>query len=555
MISLTSSGSYLVEYRSTDQAGNREELQSVTVEIDKNRAPQAFFNPSPSGRNAALLESGAAVVAVSSQYDGLHTPQAMLDYSAEPWYPWATTGLNNQWVRFSLAGGQTYLIDRIQIMPRIDYADQRVKDFEIAVSLDDKEYTTVLRATTANNGTLQEFLLQKPVLAKYVKYSPLSRHGAATVISTQQLKVMSGQEGGATVTFQNLSTDPDDDISSWSWDFGDGTTSTEKAPTHTFPGPGEYTVKLTATDATGKTGSFSLKQTVYAPAEPSFSHTPEVPNEAQAVTFTDTTAVPGGGKVVKRVWDFKDGTAKVTGKTNDMTVSHTFADNGSYTVTLEATDDRGLVTQAVKTITVNNLNPTIGAMANQWAANGQRVAFSPAISDPGRDRYTCQWDFGDGTTSTSCAFSHTYPNVADGAPDVTYTATLTVTDKDGGTAQASIKVTAYAPYLHPGTAISANDLFYTRHCTAPNVRKVEFSYDGTNQFILKTPATITSTAKADGLILPLTGICWLAARTTCTRSTLRRERRFKPRLTAARCITWPSTRAERRFGRAAFQAF
>lgn len=38
---------------------------------------------------------------------------------------------------------------------------------------------------------------------------------------------------------------------SWSWTFGDGQTSTEQNPEHTYPNPGTYTVSLTVTDATG----------------------------------------------------------------------------------------------------------------------------------------------------------------------------------------------------------------------------------------------------------------------------------------------------------------
>ncbi len=38
---------------------------------------------------------------------------------------------------------------------------------------------------------------------------------------------------------------------SWKWNFGDGKSSTEKSPTHTYSAAGTYTVKLTATNAAG----------------------------------------------------------------------------------------------------------------------------------------------------------------------------------------------------------------------------------------------------------------------------------------------------------------
>jgi PKD repeat protein len=56
---------------------------------------------------------------------------------------------------------------------------------------------------------------------------------------------------GLTVTFTDLSYDPDGYIASWLWDFGDGTTSTTQNPVHTYAVDGTYTVSLTVTDNEG----------------------------------------------------------------------------------------------------------------------------------------------------------------------------------------------------------------------------------------------------------------------------------------------------------------
>jgi PKD repeat protein len=54
---------------------------------------------------------------------------------------------------------------------------------------------------------------------------------------------------------------------SWAWDFGDGNTSTERNPQHTYIGleqPAEYTVMLTSTDASGVQSTAS--KTIQVPA-------------------------------------------------------------------------------------------------------------------------------------------------------------------------------------------------------------------------------------------------------------------------------------------------
>ncbi|MBD1584137.1 S8 family serine peptidase [Pseudoalteromonas sp. S16_S37] len=63
-------------------------------------------------------------------------------------------------------------------------------------------------------------------------------------------------------TFTDTSTDANNDIVSWAWDFGDGSTSTEQNPSHTFAAAGTYTVSLTVTDETGLANTTTQAVTV-----------------------------------------------------------------------------------------------------------------------------------------------------------------------------------------------------------------------------------------------------------------------------------------------------
>jgi PKD repeat protein len=58
-------------------------------------------------------------------------------------------------------------------------------------------------------------------------------------------------EGGLTCTFEDRSKDDDGTIVSWQWSFGDGASSDERNPVHTYAAPGRYDVLLTVTDDAG----------------------------------------------------------------------------------------------------------------------------------------------------------------------------------------------------------------------------------------------------------------------------------------------------------------
>ena len=64
-------------------------------------------------------------------------------------------------------------------------------------------------------------------------------------------------QAGEVVSFTDRSYDPDGSIVSWCWDFGDGTTSSDRNPTHVYTSPGTYTVTLTVRDDRGAERSMS----------------------------------------------------------------------------------------------------------------------------------------------------------------------------------------------------------------------------------------------------------------------------------------------------------
>jgi PKD repeat protein len=77
------------------------------------------------------------------------------------------------------------------------------------------------------------------------------------VVTTNELPVADAGDAyasteGTPITFDgSRSTDPDGSITAWLWQFGDGETSADESPTHSYSSEGRYTVTLTVTDNTG----------------------------------------------------------------------------------------------------------------------------------------------------------------------------------------------------------------------------------------------------------------------------------------------------------------
>lgn len=134
-------------------------------------------------------------------------------------------------------------------------------------------------------------------------------------------------------------------------------------------------------------------------------------------------------------WHFSDGTADVTGKV----VSHTFADNGTYSVTLMVTDAFGWQRTTTKTVTINNLNPSAVFSPPSSGVEGTpyTLSLTEAIDPSGADvaaGLTYAFDCGGGTYSAAQTFASFNCTAPDNG---TYTVRAKVMDKDGGSAEYS----------------------------------------------------------------------------------------------------------------------
>ena len=221
------------------------------------------------------------------------------------------------------------------------------------------------------------------------------------------------------VDFDATASDSDGTIVSYVWDFGDGGSSTEQDPSHTYLATGSYSVSVTVTDDRGGVDTATHSVSVLAPNQLPTADFSATADELE-VGFDGTLSSDLDGTIVGYSWDFGDSSpADLT-----ATPSHTYAAGGDYSVTLTVTDDRGGIDTETKQVSVN-ADPT--AVFTSSTDTGLLVSFDAVgSSDPDGTITSYVWDFA-GVAGSGVNPTHTFP--ADG----TYTVTLTVTDDDGAT--------------------------------------------------------------------------------------------------------------------------
>ena len=198
------------------------------------------------------------------------------------------------------------------------------------------------------------------------------------------------------VTFTDESTGSP---ASWSWDFGDGNTSTLENPTNTYANDGTYSVTLTeenslGTNATTMTGYIVVGATTPVAA---FIASPTSGTVPLTVQFTDEST----GTPTSWEWSFGDGSTSSL-----QNPSETYQNAGTYTVTLTSSNSEGSSTNtASQTITVDSgaattvpttvftTAPTfaVGAEAttsssvDNWLAQQNAEIATPTKKSPGYD--------------------------------------------------------------------------------------------------------------------------------------------------------------------------
>jgi PKD repeat protein len=221
-------------------------------------------------------------------------------------------------------------------------------------------------------------------------------------VCTNPIASMSLANGGN----GNLSfTDHSQHTVSWSWDFGDGGTSSLQNPTHQYQNDGNYTICLIVQSSCGADTVCNIVSVCGIPVVAAFSESIVGLNVNFSGNSTNTSTYS---------WDFGDGSPVVTG----ANPSHSYAAIGNYLVCMNSASACGTVDSICRLITVC-IPPVAGFNpVNAGAGNFNFVDFSTHAN-------SWFWDFGNGDTSHQQ--SPSYQFVSNGV----YTVCLTTTNLCG----------------------------------------------------------------------------------------------------------------------------
>lgn len=219
-------------------------------------------------------------------------------------------------------------------------------------------------------------------------------------------------------------------ITGYTWNFGDGNTSTQQNPQHTYATPGNYTVTLSATGTGNCTATSTNTLTVYDLPQTSFT-TQDVCLYNTA-SFNNTTPQPQYGQLDSFDWDFGDNSAVV----NDSNATHQYAQHGTYQVTLTAyTAPLNCSATVTLPITIHPGPQAAFNYVNDCLVDGIQFTDQSSIAAGNINGYN--WNFGDNTTNNQQSPHHTYN--ADGS----YTVSLIVYSDQNCTDTVQHTVTAY----------------------------------------------------------------------------------------------------------------
>jgi len=313
-----------------------------------------------------------------------------------------------------------------------------------------------------------------------------------------------GSEGSSVAIKITALDCPSDTLSySFDWD-NDGTheitDNTNGSASYTWDDNGDYTIGVKVIDdddgKTETTAIITIENVPPAVGDITFS--PPTPSEGGLVSISVPFTDAGIYDTHTAMIDWGDDTTGVGAVVEEdnadyIAGQHVYANDGSYTIMVIVTDKDGAPASASSVVTVNNIPPVVDAGSNITVyEDNPSVNITASFTDVGiKDTHTATIDWGDGKPTEEGILTesdgegevvgrHLYP-----ADDGNYTATVTITDDSGESAQDTLHVTVknVKPTITAVTNPTGNECdSITVEITASDVRAdiLNYSFDWDN---------------------------------------------------------------------------
>lgn len=200
--------------------------------------------------------------------------------------------------------------------------------------------------------------------------------------------------------FEDVSAIASGTVDSWEWDFGDGTTSTQQNPIHTYAGFGQYDAMLIAVSDHGCGDTITQTVILHDNPVPGF----EIPNicQLQPMQYNDTSSIQEGSIVG---WNYELGDNSTS---TQQDPNHLYAAAGPINVTQTVTSDFGCETSATVP-TVVDPKPEADFTAQNVCLN-DLMTFTDQSSVASGNVVDWDWNFDDGNTDSTQNTSNMYSN-------------------------------------------------------------------------------------------------------------------------------------------------
>ena len=268
--------------------------------------------------------------------------------------------------------------------------------------------------------------------------------------------------------YERVFTDQSIAADSWNWDFGDGNTSTQKSPVHTYSSPGPYIVSLTVHNNASGCDFTKTSNVQVVDVQPSFFASDTVVCKGSSITFTTNLSM---ADVKAFSWKFGDG--GIADSLRNF-ATHVYKASGTYTVTLITTNILGCRDTLVKSMYIRVDGPTAKFTSSvPGSCLNSTIFFNDSSKNDGiHPIQTWTWNYGDSTTEvlTAPPFQHNYTKAG------IYIVTLKLTDSQG--CSDSFKIVAPLVISKPVAAFKTVDTLtcpgkpvkFTNLSSGPNLK-------------------------------------------------------------------------------------